>query len=57
MSEEAQWVCEAIGLACGATGAVLLAACLWGAVGAAVTLLVLAVVLVALGNIPRKGDS
>ncbi|MFG2837037.1 hypothetical protein ACGFYE_18780 [Streptomyces zaomyceticus] len=57
MREEDQWVCEGLGLACGTTGSVLLAACLWGALGAALVLLVLAVVLVTLGNIPRKGGS
>ena len=56
MRERAQWVCELSGLGAGAAGVVVVAAGLWGVLGAGLALLGLAVPLVVVGNLRSGGE-
>ncbi|MFF7365825.1 hypothetical protein [Streptomyces sp. NPDC008125] len=54
MHERAQWVCELAGAAAAFTGAVVVGAALWGALGAGLALLCLSVPLIVAGNLSKE---
>ncbi|MFE2936673.1 hypothetical protein [Streptomyces sp. NPDC059278] len=56
MNERAQWLCELAGAAAALAGVVVVGAALWGALGAGLALMAVAVPLVVVGNL-RRGDS